>query len=37
VAARSWLIALDDAQGGKRIGDAEVTIEVTDPHGRVEK
>ena len=31
------LITLDDAQGGKRIGDAEVTIEVTDPHGRVEK
>jgi hypothetical protein len=31
------LITLDDAQRGTRIGDAEVTIEVTDPHGRVEK
>lgn len=31
------LIALDDEKSGKRIGDAEVVIEVTDPHGRVEK
>jgi len=31
------LITLDDERSGKRIGDAEVVIEVTDPHGRVEK
>lgn len=31
------LITLDDEKSGKRIGDAEVVIEVTDPHGRVEK
>jgi hypothetical protein len=31
------LITLDEEKGGKRIGDAEVVIEVTDPHGRVEK
>jgi hypothetical protein len=31
------LITLDDQKSGKRIGDAEVAIEVTDPHGHVEK
>jgi hypothetical protein len=31
------LITLDDEKSGKRIGDAEVVIEVTDHHGRVEK
>lgn len=31
------LVTLDDASTGKRIGDAEVAIEVTDPKGRVEK
>jgi len=31
------LITLDDEKSGKRIGDAEVVIEVTDPHRRVEK
>ena len=31
------LITLDDEKTGKRIGDAEVSIEVTDPHGRVDK
>jgi len=31
------LITLDDEKSGKRIGDAEVLIEVTDPRGRVEK
>jgi hypothetical protein len=31
------LITLDDEKSGKRVGDAEVVIEVTDPHGRVEK
>jgi hypothetical protein len=31
------LITLDDEKSGKRIGDAEVTIEVTDPRGRVER
>ncbi|HEX7270808.1 MAG TPA: hypothetical protein VF420_01520 [Casimicrobiaceae bacterium] len=31
------LITLDDASTGKRIGGAEVAIEVTDPKGRVEK
>ncbi len=31
------LITLDDEKSGKRISDAEVVIEVTDPHGRVER
>ena len=31
------LITLDDEKSGKKIGDAEVVVEVTDPHGRVEK
>lgn len=31
------LVTLDDAGTGKRIGGAEVAIEVTDPKGRVEK
>ena len=31
------LITLDDEKTGKRIGDAEVSIEVTDPQGRVDK
>ena len=31
------LITLDEEKTGKRIGDAEVAIEVTDPHGRVVK
>ena len=31
------LITLDDEKSGKRIGDAEVVIEVADPHGRLEK
>lgn len=31
------LITLDEEKSGKRIGDAEVVVEVTDPHGRVEK
>jgi hypothetical protein len=31
------LITLDEEKSGKRIGDAEVVIEVTDPHRRVEK
>ena len=31
------LITLDEEKSGKRIGDAEVLIEVTDPHGHVEK
>lgn len=31
------LIALDDEKSGKRIGDAEVAIEVTDPRGHVEQ
>jgi hypothetical protein len=31
------LITLDEQNSGKRIGDAEVVIEVTDPHGHVEK
>ncbi len=30
------LITLDDEKSRRRIGDAEVEIEVTDPHGRVE-
>jgi hypothetical protein len=36
--ARSiFLITLDDEKSGARIGDAEVAVEVTDPHGRVDK
>jgi hypothetical protein len=31
------LITLDEEKGGKRVGDAEVVIEVTDPRGHVEK
>jgi hypothetical protein len=31
------LITLDEQKSGKRIGDAEVVIEVTDPRGHVEK
>jgi len=31
------LITLDDEKSGKRISDAEVVIEVTDPRGHVEK
>jgi hypothetical protein len=31
------LITLDDEKSGKRIGDAEMVIEMTDPRGRVEK
>jgi len=31
------LITLDEEKSGKRIGDAEVMIEVTDPRGHVEK
>jgi hypothetical protein len=31
------LITLDEEKTGQRIGDAEVEIEVTDPHGHVEK
>jgi hypothetical protein len=31
------LITLDEEKGGKRIGDAEVLVEVTDPQGHVEK
>jgi len=31
------LITLDDEKSGKRVGDAEVVIEVTDPQGHVEK
>ena len=31
------LISLDEEKTGKRIGDAEVVIEVTDPRGHVEK
>ena len=31
------LVTLDDEKSHKRIGDAEVTVEVTDPHGHVEK
>ena len=35
--AQHLLITLDDEKTGKRIGDAEVVVEVTDPHGRVDK
>ena len=31
------LITLDDEKSGKRIGEAEVVVDVTDPHGRTEK
>lgn len=31
------LITLDDEKSGKRIGGAEVVVEVTDPHGLVER
>ena len=31
------LVTLDDAKTHQRIGDAEVAIEVTDPHGHVVK
>jgi hypothetical protein len=31
------LITIDEEKGGRRVGDAEVTIEVTDPHGSVER
>ena len=31
------LITLDEEKSGKRIGDAEVLIEVTDPNGHKEK
>jgi hypothetical protein len=31
------LITLDDEKSGKRVGDAEVVIEVTDPNGHVEQ
>jgi hypothetical protein len=31
------LITLDEEKTGRRIGDAEVAVEVTDPHGRVAK
>jgi hypothetical protein len=31
------LITLDEEKTGKRVGDAEVVIEVTDPHRHVEK
>lgn len=31
------LVTLDEEKTGKRIGDAEVVIEVTDPRGHVEK
>ncbi len=31
------LVTLDDEKTGKRIGDAEVVIAVTDPHGHIEK
>jgi len=31
------LITIDEEKTGKRIGDAEVVIEVTDPRGHVEK
>ena len=35
--SQHFLITLDDEKTGARIGDAEVAIEVTDPHGRVDK
>jgi hypothetical protein len=35
--SQHFLITLDEEKTGKRIGDAEVVVEVTDPRGRVEK
>ena len=35
--SQHFLITLDDEKSGARIGDAEVAVEVTDPHGRVDK
>ena len=35
--SQHFLITLDDEKTGKRIGDAEVSVEVTDPRGRVEQ
>ena len=35
--SQHFLVALDDEKTGKRIGDAEVSVEVTDPRGRVER
>lgn len=35
--SQHFLITLDDGKTGKRIGDAEVVVEVTDPRGHVEK
>lgn len=35
--SQHFLITLDDEKSGKRIGDAEVVVEVTDPRGRVER
>lgn len=35
--AQHVLVTLDEEKGGKRIGDAEVVVEVTDPRGHVEK
>jgi hypothetical protein len=35
--SQHFLITLDDEKTGKRIGDAEVAVEVTDPRGRVER
>lgn len=37
VSSQHLLITLDEEKSGKRIGDAEVMIEVTDPHGHVDK
>jgi len=31
------LITLDDEKGARRVGDAEVTVEVKDPRGRMER
>ena len=35
--SQHFLITLDDEKSGRRIGDAEVVVEVTDPRGRVER
>jgi hypothetical protein len=35
--SQHFLITLDDEKSGKRISDAEVAIEVTDPHGHIDK
>ncbi len=35
--SQHFLVTLDDEKTGKRIGDAEVSVEVTDPRGRVER